>query len=128
MYSISRSFVAFLMLIVCFLLFLNHLITDQGELAFQPTTRTTQKAIESFTMSPAGSFCDYYQSNPDALNTEAGTLTKDNCMQTGCTVWLPDQSKCVAGNSQGPTFHTNQGIDVNKDTYYYQGKCYGVCR
>jgi len=37
--------------------------------------------------------------------------------------------KCVAGNENGPTMKANYSdfLVLNKDFYYYQGKCYGNC-
>jgi len=64
----------------------------------------------------------------DALEKKCNALDVNVCASTQCCVLL-GTSKCVAGNANGPT-NTTGYYDpalVNKDRYYYQGKCYGNC-
>ena len=64
-------------------------------------------------------FCDHHEGSSDILEKSCNQLTNGNCNLTRCCVWT-SESKCVAGNAKGPTYHTG----VNND-YYYQNKCYG---
>jgi hypothetical protein len=77
---------------------------------------------------PAGGFCEANKNNAIELETQCGKIPKDACASTSCCVLLGG-SKCVAGNQSGPTMKANYS-DVsilNRDYYYYQGKCYGNC-
>lgn len=73
-------------------------------------------------------FCNYYKSDPDQLEAKCNTVGPANCAATTCCVLLGGQ-KCVAGNENGPTMKANYSdfLVLNKDFYYYQGKCYGNC-
>lgn len=73
-------------------------------------------------------FCDANKNNPVETETQCGKMDKSACASTSCCVLLGG-SKCVAGNQSGPTMKANYS-DIsllNKDYYYYQGKCYGNC-
>jgi len=64
------------------------------------------------------------------LEESCSQLTKDNCAEVGCCVYLRDgfNGKCVAGTSDGPTYKTDpNGQMITADRYYYLGKCYGKC-
>lgn len=73
-------------------------------------------------------FCNYYKSDPDQLEAKCNAVGPANCASTTCCVLLGGQ-KCVAGNENGPTMKANYSdfLVLNKDFYYYQGKCYGNC-
>ncbi len=77
---------------------------------------------------PAGGFCAANKNNTLELETQCGKIGKDACASTSCCVLLGG-TKCVAGNEAGPTMKSNYSdISVlNRDYYYYQGKCYGNC-
>jgi hypothetical protein len=77
---------------------------------------------------PAGGFCAANKNNTIEIETQCGKIGKDACASTSCCVLLGG-SKCVAGNEAGPTMKANYSdISVlNRDYYYYQGKCYGNC-
>jgi hypothetical protein len=77
---------------------------------------------------PAGGFCAANKNNTIEIETQCGKIEKDACASTSCCVLLGG-SKCVAGNEAGPTMKANYSdISVlNRDYYYYQGKCYGNC-
>lgn len=77
---------------------------------------------------PAGGFCAANKNNTLEIETQCGKIGKDACASTSCCVLLGG-SKCVAGNEAGPTMKSNYSdISVlNRDYYYYQGKCYGNC-
>ena len=77
---------------------------------------------------PIDSFCEHYQTIPAELKSEAEKLTKENCINTKCTIYVTTKdgtSKCVAGNESGPTYKTEDGVTVDIDNYYYMNKCYG---
>lgn len=75
-----------------------------------------------------GGFCTYYAQDQTALETKCNTLDINACAATSCCVLLGG-SKCVSGNERGPTLTANytDSMVINKDVYYYQGKCYGHC-
>jgi hypothetical protein len=77
---------------------------------------------------PAGGFCEANKNNSIELETQCGKIGKDACASTSCCVLLGG-SKCVAGNESGPTMKANYSdVNVmNRDYYFYQGKCYGNC-
>lgn len=77
-------------------------------------------------MNPAVDFCKSNINSNDMQN-KCGKMTKTNCNKTGCCVWLND-SKCVPGDQNGPTFKTDKkGKNINVNNYYFQNKCYGKC-
>jgi hypothetical protein len=75
------------------------------------------------------SFCDYYRSDPNEMKTEASKLTQKNCMNTKCTIWASNKNtgekSCLVGNSFGPNFKTENGVNLDIDTYYFMNNCYG---
>jgi hypothetical protein len=73
-------------------------------------------------------FCDANKTNPMEIEKQCGKMDKSACASTSCCVLLGG-SKCVAGNQSGPTMKANYSdiTLLNKDYYYYQGKCYGNC-
>ena len=72
-------------------------------------------------------FCKSFLGSSDKLQTQCNQLTKDNCKNSPCCVFM-DGRKCVAGDAKGPTFQTTPtGSKINMDYYYYQNKCYGNC-
>ena len=77
---------------------------------------------------PAGGFCAANKNNTLEIETQCGKIGKETCASTSCCVLLGG-SKCVAGNEAGPTIKSNYSdVSVlNRDYYYYQGKCYGNC-
>lgn len=74
-------------------------------------------------------FCNYFENQPREKETVCNQLSSDECASTNCCVLLGG-SKCVAGNISGPTFKSNYGDTLiqNKDSYFYQGECYGNCK
>ena len=72
-------------------------------------------------------FCAQSSNSFDDVNKNCNALGTSNCASTTCCVLLGN--KCVAGNEYGPLSKADY-IDPflkNKDSYYYQGKCYGNC-
>jgi hypothetical protein len=80
------------------------------------------------TPSQLGGFCKQNVAFPDKIEESCNSLNLDTCASTSCCVLLGGQ-KCVAGGANGPTMQANYSdrFILNKDYYYYQGKCYGNC-
>ena len=73
-------------------------------------------------------FCAQNQHDKIAIEQNCNALDPNTCESTSCCVLLGGQ-KCVAGSVNGPNLKTNYSdvLVQNKDSYYYQGKCYGNC-
>jgi len=73
-------------------------------------------------------FCAQNQHDKTAIEQNCNALDANTCASTSCCVLLGGQ-KCVAGGANGPNLKTNYSdiLVQNKDSYYYQGKCYGNC-
>lgn len=91
------------------------------------TGLSTVKPIED-TASKMGGFCEYHKRSPIKIEQECGKLEKNSCASTSCCVLLGG-SRCVGGNENGPTMKANYSdiTILNRDYYYYKGKCYGNC-
>jgi len=89
-----------------------------------PQTYTIQNAPYMY-----GGFCTENSYDKQLINAKCNKLDKDVCASTECCVLLGGQ-KCVAGNQQGPSIPTSYSdfTIVNRDFYYYAGKCYGNCQ
>jgi hypothetical protein len=72
--------------------------------------------------------CKKYKRLPAKNEEYCRSLDAGTCSSTSCCVLLGG-SKCVAGNERGPTYKNNYGdyLVRNKDSYYYNGRCYGNC-
>ena len=91
------------------------------------TGLSTTKPVED-TASKKGGFCEYHRNSPIKIEEECGKLEKDACASTSCCVLLGG-SRCVGGNEKGPSMKANYGdiTIINRDHYFYKGKCYGNC-
>ena len=80
------------------------------------------------TATVAGGFCQANKDYPEKLEEECMKTDVNACASTSCCVLLGG-SKCVSGNEQGPKKKENYGDTriLNRDYYYYKGKCYGNC-
>jgi len=80
------------------------------------------------TASVKGGICNYYKTNLSDLENACRSLDPNVCAATNCCVLLGG-SKCISGNENGPTFSSNYSdpLIINRDFYYYQGKCFGNC-
>ena len=76
----------------------------------------------------AGGFCSYYENDQIKLEQLCNEVDNTTCSSVSCCVLLGG-NKCVSGNKEGPTMKANytDPTVINKDVYYYQGKCYGNC-
>jgi hypothetical protein len=78
--------------------------------------------------SPSENFCKSYLGNSVDLEKACNSLTESNCGKVKCCVYSKTNSKCVAGNINGPTYKTDKdGKLITMDSYYYLGKCRGRC-
>lgn len=75
-----------------------------------------------------GGFCNYYANDQIKLEQICNQLDGNTCASVSCCVSLGG-NKCVTGNEKGPLMKANYTDPsvINKDVYYYQGKCYGNC-
>ena len=75
-----------------------------------------------------GGFCTFDKTQPDQLEYKCNKLDADMCASTSCCVLLGG-SKCVSGDKSGPVMKANytDPTVLNRDRYYYMGKCYGNC-
>lgn len=92
------------------------------------TTGLSSVAKAYPTSSTMGGFCTQYQADKLGLEQKCNTLDAGTCASTSCCI-LFGGSKCVSGDQSGPTMKANYTDPsvLNKDVYYYQGKCYGNC-
>ena len=92
------------------------------------TTGLSSVAKAYPTSSFMGGFCTNYRVDKVKLEQKCNTLDADTCASTSCCV-LFGGSKCVSGDQSGPIMKANYTDPsvLNKDVYYYQGKCYGNC-
>ena len=74
-------------------------------------------------------FCKFHKTNIERLEYECNKLDNDTCAATTCCLLLGGQ-KCVAGNENGAKMTSNYGDSsiINREYYYYMGKCYGNCK
>ena len=89
-----------------------------------------EENIEKMKLNLAASFCKSYLANSQELEGGCNQLTESNCAQTSCCVFTKtgENSKCVAGSLDGPTYKTDKdGKLITMDSYYYLGKCRGSC-
>jgi hypothetical protein len=68
-------------------------------------------------------FCQLSQSNIDHI---CNRLDSNTCSSMSCCNVL-DGGKCVGGDKNGPFYPNTINDIINRDFYYYQGKCYGSC-
>lgn len=77
-----------------------------------------------------GGFCASTKSSVYDREQKCNQLNKNklHCASTECCVLLGGE-KCVAGDQTGPSIKANYSdfLIVNRDYYYYKGKCYGNC-
>jgi hypothetical protein len=92
------------------------------------SNKTIVNAPTYLDTSAKGGFCSYYSTQPDMLEQKCNAIDSATCAATDCCVLLGGQ-KCVSGNQNGPTMIANYSdfLILNKDFYYYKGKCYGNC-
>jgi hypothetical protein len=85
-----------------------------------------KKIYDITTASSNSSICKVFGNETDKLQDACKVLTKENCIKTSCCVYLQTNEtngKCVAGNSSGPIYLTENQKPINYDYYYYMNKC-----
>ena len=81
----------------------------------------TEQNIENQLSSSSQNFCESYLGDSTKLEESCNQLTKTHCGEVKCCVYAND--KCVAGDSNGPTYKTDKdGKLITMDSYYYLGK------
>ena len=106
----------------------NYVPNYEDSVYMSRTTRQSTTTPVFNTSSILGGFCAQNKGDTNKLEEKCNALDLNACASTSCCVLLGGQ-KCVAGNDRGPTNPANYSDFrvVNKDVYYYQGKCYGNC-
>jgi len=127
-----------IIIIIIIVLFLLVLINIKGvdlnppkpesKLKQEVTVETfdSEENIKNMMSSSSEIFCESYLGDSVNLEKSCNELTKNNCAEVKCCVYTNE--KCVAGDINGPTYKTDKdGKLITMDSYYYLGKCHGVC-
>lgn len=71
---------------------------------------------------------ELYANNSAKLEVACNKMDQYTCASSTSCALLGGQ-KCVSANENGPILKSNYSdfTIVNRDYYYYQGKCYGMC-
>ncbi len=106
----------------------NYVPNYEDSVYMSRTTRQSTVTPVFNTSSILGGFCAQHKGDSLKIEEKCNALDVAACASTSCCVLLGGQ-KCVAGSDRGPTNPANYSdfTVVNKDVYYYQGKCYGNC-
>lgn len=106
----------------------NYVPNYEDSVYMSRTTRQSTVTPVFNTSSILGGFCAQHKGDNLKLEEKCNALDVAACASTSCCVLLGGQ-KCVTGSERGPTNPANYSdfTVVNKDVYYYQGKCYGNC-
>jgi hypothetical protein len=91
------------------------------------TNEPTTSKVSNLPVNQRG-FCESTRSSVIENDAKCNALDKSICASTSCCVLLGGE-KCVAGDDSGPSVKSNYSDTtiINRDYYYYQGKCYGNC-
>jgi hypothetical protein len=91
------------------------------------TNKPTTSEVSNLPVNQQG-FCESTKSSVMERDAKCNALDKNVCASTSCCVLLGGE-KCVAGDGSGPSVKSNYSDTtvINRDYYYYQGKCYGNC-
>ncbi len=82
--------------------------------------QVTVETFEDINLNSYDNFCDSYLGNSLELEGACNQLTETNCNKTKCCVY--GNNKCVAGDSNGPTYKTDKnGKLITMDSFYYMG-------
>ena len=83
--------------------------------------------VESFEDSDSPeSLCVQYADKPHKIHQKCRELSEAACNIPSCCVWL-NGKRCVGGGTRGPTFHTENGEDIEVDYFHLKNKCRGKC-
>lgn len=91
------------------------------------TNEPTTSQVSNLPVNQSG-ICEATKSSRLEREAKCNTLDKNVCASTSCCVLLGGE-KCVSGDLSGPTIKSNYSDHtiINRDYYYYQGKCFGNC-
>lgn len=106
----------------------NYVPNYEDSVYLSRTTRESQLTPVINTASQLGGFCTQFAGNTTKIEEKCAAQDLNACASTNCCVLLGGQ-KCVAGSENGPknvANYTDYNL-MNRDFYYYQGKCYGNC-
>ena len=82
--------------------------------------QVTVETFEDINLNSYDNFCNSYLGNSSELEGACNQLTETNCNKTKCCVY--GNNKCVAGDSNGPTYKTDKnGKLITMDSFYYMG-------
>jgi hypothetical protein len=106
----------------------NYVPNYEDSVYLSRTTRESQLTPVVNTASQLGGFCTQYAGDTLKIEEKCAAQDLNACASTNCCVLLGGQ-KCVAGGENGPKNVANYSDYnlMNRDFYYYQGKCYGNC-
>ena len=86
----------------------------------------TDSNITQTMLSSSENFCESYLGNSSELEKGCNQLTESNCAEVKCCVFA--NGKCLSGDINGQIYKTDKdGKLITMDSYYYLGKCHGVC-
>lgn len=104
----------------------NYVPTYEDSVYLSRITGTNGIHFAQDSVSQKAGFCNQPMSSE--IEKKCKALDPNVCASVSCCVLLGG-NKCVAGNEKGPVMKSNYAdpMVVNKDVYYYQGKCYGNC-
>jgi hypothetical protein len=105
----------------------SYVPTYEESIYLSKTTGQSSLGKAYYSSDTLGGFCTN-KTQPGAIEQSCGELSTDQCASSMCCVLLGG-SKCVSGDATGPAYPANYSdpMVINKDVYYYQGKCYGNC-
>ena len=70
--------------------------------------------------------CKKYVGDPKKKSEKCQELSAENCKLTDCCILL-NGTKCIAGNTSGPIFLTEDGVEVDQRYFFFKETCYGDC-
>jgi hypothetical protein len=76
-------------------------------------------------------FCKVNEGQTHILEEKCNALHNSSCKASSCCVlakFSGGKTKCMAGTKLGPTYMSDEKLNMHEiDNYYYQNKCYGKC-
>jgi len=87
-----------------------------------PSRIVNVETFDNDTSSHSEAFCKKYQPQPHKMKEHCKNLGVRGCHIPRCCVLL-DGKECVPGDSNGPSFRTQNGKPLNAKYFMFQGKC-----
>jgi hypothetical protein len=116
-YNIKRILIVFI--IVSFIFFFSINCFFRNKNTYENFDNT-----DDLIMNKEEAFCEHHKGKSLELNETCGKLTHKNCNSTSCCVWNTMDTKCVAGNENGPTFNTDSNGKTLSTDYYHKNVFY----